>query len=82
MRVSYNWLQEYVDCELPPAELADLLTMAGLEVEGIEEVGSALKGVVVARSPPLRPIPRLIDSPFVASWWARKRIPSFAVPTT
>ncbi|MEJ2067662.1 MAG: hypothetical protein P8Y09_06900 [Deltaproteobacteria bacterium] len=38
MRVSYNWLQEYVDCELAPAELADLLTMAGLEVEGIEDI--------------------------------------------
>lgn len=47
MRVSFNWLKEYVDCEFTPAELADLLTMAGLEVEGIEEIGSELKGVVV-----------------------------------
>jgi phenylalanyl-tRNA synthetase beta chain len=49
LQVSYNWLQEYVDCELTPSELADLLTMAGLEVEGIEEVGTELKGVVVAQ---------------------------------
>jgi len=58
MRVSYNWLQEYIDCELPPAELADLLTMAGLEVEGIEEVGSALKGVVVAQISSIAPHPQ------------------------
>jgi len=58
MRISYNWLQEYVDCDLPPAELADLLTMAGLEVEGIEEVGSALKGVVVAQIASMAPHPQ------------------------
>jgi phenylalanyl-tRNA synthetase beta chain len=58
MRVSVNWLQEYVDCELPPAELADLLTMGGLEVEGIEEVGSALKGVVVAQISSIAPHPQ------------------------
>jgi len=58
MRVSFQWLQEYVDCGLIPAELADLLTMAGLEVEAIEEVGSELKGVVVARISSFVPHPR------------------------
>jgi phenylalanyl-tRNA synthetase beta chain len=58
MRVSYNWLQEYVDCELAPAELADLLTMAGLEVEGIEEVGSELTGVVIAQISSITPHPQ------------------------
>lgn len=38
MNISYRWLQEYVDCQQTPvAELADRLTMAGLEVEGIHE---------------------------------------------
>ena len=58
MKVSYNWLREYVDCELSPAELADLLTMAGLEVEGIEEVGAALKGVVVGEIIAIDPHPQ------------------------
>jgi phenylalanyl-tRNA synthetase beta chain len=58
MRVSYNWLQEYADCDLTPAELADLLTMAGLEVEGIEEVGSELKGVVIAQIASITPHPQ------------------------
>lgn len=48
MIVTYNWLKEFVDFELPSAELADLLTMLGLEVEGIEHVGSGLDDVVVA----------------------------------
>ena len=58
MRVSFNWLTEYVDCALSPAELADLLTMAGLEVEGIEQVGAALPGVVVGEIISLVPHPQ------------------------
>ncbi len=37
MKVSYRWLQDYVECgDTPVTELADRLTMAGLEVEGLE----------------------------------------------
>ncbi len=31
MKVSLNWLKQYVSFDIPPAELADRLTMAGLE---------------------------------------------------
>jgi phenylalanyl-tRNA synthetase beta chain len=58
MKVSCNWLREYVDFDLSPTELADLLTMAGLEVEGIEEVGAALEGVVVGEVVSLLPHPQ------------------------
>ncbi|MBI4778722.1 phenylalanine--tRNA ligase subunit beta [Candidatus Desantisbacteria bacterium] len=37
MKVSYNWLKENVAINIPPHELSDKLTMAGLEVAGIEE---------------------------------------------
>jgi len=37
MKISYCWLQEYVACgHIPVEQLADMLTMAGLEVEGLE----------------------------------------------
>lgn len=49
MIVSYNWLKDFVDFDLAPAELAHLLTMLGLEVERMEEVGGGLDEVVVAR---------------------------------
>jgi phenylalanyl-tRNA synthetase beta subunit len=40
MRISYHWLQDYIDAPLPPAEkLADKLTMQAFEVEGVERVG-------------------------------------------
>ena len=48
MIISYNWLKEFVDCDLAPAELADLLTMLGLEVESMRSVGSGFDTVVVA----------------------------------
>jgi phenylalanyl-tRNA synthetase beta chain len=36
MRVPYEWLKQYVDVELPPEELSERLTMAGLEVDRVE----------------------------------------------
>jgi len=38
MNISYRWLQEFVDCQhVSIVKIADMLTMAGLEVEGIHE---------------------------------------------
>ena len=49
MKVSLNWLRELV--ELPPTvpALVDLLTMAGVEVEGIARTGCDIANVVVAK---------------------------------
>ena len=47
MKISYNWLQDYIDFDLSPEELADKLTLIGLEVEDVESFGSSLEGVVV-----------------------------------
>lgn len=58
MRVSFSWLKEYVDFDVTPSELAEILTMAGLEVEDIEEVGPHWKGVVVARIVSVAPHPQ------------------------
>ncbi|MSN25653.1 MAG: phenylalanine--tRNA ligase subunit beta [Geobacter sp.] len=48
MKVTYNWLQEYVDFNLSPDQLADLLTMLGLEVESMDRLGEGFDDVVVA----------------------------------
>ncbi len=49
MKVSLNWLREYVDFSGDAKALAELLTMAGVEVEGIETRGVAIEKVVVAQ---------------------------------
>ena len=49
MLVSLKWLKDYVDIELSPKELADKLTMAGLEVDAIQEIAPGFSGVVVAK---------------------------------
>jgi phenylalanyl-tRNA synthetase beta chain len=49
MRVSVNWLKEFVEFDLSPAALAEALTMAGFEVEDIEDRQSWANGVVVGR---------------------------------
>jgi phenylalanyl-tRNA synthetase beta chain len=48
MIVTYNWLKEFVDFDLPPEELASLLTMLGLEVERMERRGEGMDTLVVA----------------------------------
>ena len=48
MIVTYNWLKEFVDFDLSPDALAELLTMIGLEVEGVQKIGADLDEVVVA----------------------------------
>ena len=50
MNISYNWLKNYLDLNLPAEEISQLLTDTGLEVEGIKEIESVkggLKGVVI-----------------------------------
>jgi len=48
MKFSENWLRELVDIPVDRDTLTHRLTMAGLEVEGVEPIGAALDGVVVA----------------------------------
>ena len=50
MKISYNWLKEYLELDVNPEELAVVLTDCGLEVEGLEEfesVKGSLEGLIV-----------------------------------
>ncbi|WAL62449.1 phenylalanine--tRNA ligase subunit beta [Thermocoleostomius sinensis] len=49
MRISLNWLRELVDITIAPEELADRLTMAGFEVEEIEDRRAWADGVVIGK---------------------------------
>ncbi|HOP98519.1 MAG TPA: phenylalanine--tRNA ligase subunit beta [Verrucomicrobiota bacterium] len=49
MKVTLNWLRQYVDFDWSADELADRLTMLGLEVEGIHRIGGEFEGIVVAQ---------------------------------
>ena len=39
MNISYTWLKELIDIDLTPAHLAEKLTLVGLELDGMHEVG-------------------------------------------
>jgi len=49
MRVSYNWLMDYVDVDLSPQELAERLTARGVVVENLVSANPGVEGVVVGR---------------------------------
>ena len=50
MKLSYNWLKQYIDMDVDPHELSAILTDIGLEVEGMEKfqsVKGGLEGIVI-----------------------------------
>src|SRR6202142_1423099 len=49
MKVTLNWLKQYVDFNWSPEELTERLTMLGLEVEGVQKISGAFDGIVVAQ---------------------------------
>jgi len=49
MRISLKWLQELVELKLSPEELAETLTLAGFEVEDVEDRRTWAAGVVVGK---------------------------------
>src|SRR5512141_1590921 len=49
MKVTLNWLKQYVDFNWSPEELRERLTMLGIEVEGMEKVSGEFEGIVVAQ---------------------------------
>lgn len=50
MKISYNWIKDYLKIDLEPTKVAEILTAIGLEIEGMEEwvsVKGGLDGVVI-----------------------------------
>jgi len=58
MKVSLNWLKEYVSVTLAEKDLANALTMAGLEVEAITDRFSSLSPIKVGRITAVDPHPK------------------------
>lgn len=57
MRFTLSWLKKYVEFNIPAEEIAERLTMSGLEVESLEYLGKGLEDIIVARILDIRPHP-------------------------
>ena len=60
MKISYNWLKEYLDFDLDHNSVSEILTDLGLEVEGIskyESIPGSLEGVIVGKITSLKKHP-------------------------
>lgn len=57
MKISLNWLKQYVPVDIPATELAEKLTMAGMEVESVTERFQYLNAVVVGKIIDIAPHP-------------------------
>ncbi len=49
MNISYNWLKDFVDHDLTPTALRDLITSRAATVDAVEALRDDLKPFVVAR---------------------------------
>jgi phenylalanyl-tRNA synthetase beta chain len=49
MKVTLSWIKEYISVDLAPDEIASKLTMAGLEVDAVEDLYAYLQEIVVAK---------------------------------
>ncbi|MEE8449797.1 MAG: phenylalanine--tRNA ligase subunit beta, partial [Thermodesulfobacteriota bacterium] len=57
MKISLNWLKEFVELDLTAEQLAEALTMTGLEVEGILPLAEGINGVIIAQIMAVKPHP-------------------------
>ena len=57
MKVPYQWLSEYVELDMTPEDMAEQLTMAGIEVEEVKEFCSKVPNLVAGRIEFLKPHP-------------------------
>jgi phenylalanyl-tRNA synthetase beta chain len=49
MKLTFNWLKQYVEFDWTPEVLSERLTMLGIEVEDVQKLGGEFAGIVVAQ---------------------------------
>ena len=57
MKIPLKWLKKYIAIALPPPDLANKLTMAGLEVKGMQVIGGGWENIVVGQILAINPHP-------------------------
>jgi phenylalanyl-tRNA synthetase beta chain len=58
MKLSINWLKDFVDLTVSPEVLGDKLTLAGLEIDALEVLAPQFSGVIVGRADKVAPHPQ------------------------
>ncbi len=82
MIVPLKWLKDYVDIDISNEELADRLTLAGLEVSDIKVIGGSWDKVVVGKILEINPTPTPTACAWPPSIWAKASRPSSAALPT
>jgi len=57
VKISLNWLKDFVDFSVTPEQMVSDLSMLGLETEKVEHKRRNLEGVVAARVSSVQPVP-------------------------
>ena len=57
MKISYNWLKDFVDLEVSPVQLSNDLVQIGFEVEELIDLSQDIQNVVVGKITDIQPHP-------------------------
>ncbi len=57
MKITYNWLKEFIDLDLSPENIAEKITLAGIEVDSVEPYNTFLKDIIVAEIESISKVP-------------------------
>ena len=57
MKITYNWLREFIDTDLSPEEIAEKITLSGIEVDSVTKHNEFLKDIVVAEITEISQVP-------------------------
>ena len=74
MLVSYKWLKELVDIDVPSQELAEKMSTTGIEVEGVESPAAGLSKIVVGEVLSCEDVPETHLRMFVRLTLAKKKL--------
>ncbi len=68
MRVPVSWLYSHIDLSLSPEDLADVLTIGGLEVDAVERPTAGTRGLKVVEIRSFAPVPKSDKLSLVQAW--------------
>ena len=57
MKITYNWLREFIDTDLSPEEIAEKITLSGIEVDSVTKHNEFLKDIVVSEITEISQVP-------------------------
>jgi phenylalanyl-tRNA synthetase beta chain len=75
VKISYKWLKEFIDIGLSPKEVADKITMAGIEVSSVHSLDKGIRKVITAEVRSVNPHPSADKLTYCTVFTGKEELP-------